>query len=462
MYVQLFAALFALNVLAAPQAAGEPSSSPDSDLVTIDGVQVDSAILSSPMLDIFLDEFLLNSTRPQQPERPEQPEQSEQPEQQRVRRQEPPLTTAKDASMMETSTTNRKGVFYRGDTRPPSVIFKEGFQPKGTDTVLDHHFRYSGESGFVSVSRSRNVARGYTTGHFSFSPKGGYVYVIAHNNVPDGHWLPGIYRKDGNVKMKNEFVVKGKIPPSSISHVYIIDDKNPTGRWKRVNNPDYEFRSSSSCFGRRPGVCDPAKRVRNTLSQGAKAGKIGKALRIGKRTGGAVAFTLLAPYAHKLLNMVKEWDHPIGHAVKWIDGAISTVQERIGGPQVPEIDGNELKLGLICSIRGKQRFKNDVDYACDRWRGDAPDEQPPPHPGRNMRARSINLVLDTCEKMDESEDSTELIEDAMEDCIDLINMVKGLAFEEEIPFNPNQYSQTTRPVVTSRPLPARMQTTQLN
>ncbi|KAM3483220.1 hypothetical protein MY8738_003415 [Beauveria namnaoensis] len=436
MYVQLFAAFFALNVLAAPQAAGEPPSSPDSDLVTIDGVQVDSAILSSPMLDIFLDEFLLNSTRPQQPEQPEKPEppeppeQSEPPEQQRVRREEPPLTTAKDASMMETSTTNRKGVFYRGDTRPPSVIFKEGFQPKGTDTVLDHHFRYSGESGFVSISRSRNVARSYTTGHFSFSPKGGYVYVIAHNNVPDGYWLPGIYRKDGNVKMKNEFVVKGKIPPSSISHVYIIDDKKPTGRWKRVNNPDYAFRSSSSCFGRRRGVCDPAKRVRNTLSLGAKGGKVGKVgkgLRIGARTGGAVAFTVLAPYAHKLLNMVKEWDHPIGHAVSWIDGAISTVQERIGGPQVPEIDGNELKLGLICSIRGKQRFKNNVDYACDRWRGDAPDEQPPPHPGRNMRARSINLVLDTCEKMDESEDTTELIEDAMEDCIDLINMVEGLA-----------------------------------
>ncbi|KAM3483227.1 hypothetical protein MY8738_003422 [Beauveria namnaoensis] len=387
MYVQLFAAFFALNVLAAPQAAGEPPSSPDSDLVTIDGVQVDSAILSSPMLDIFLDEFLLNSTRPQQPEQPEKPEppeppeQSEPPEQQRVRREEPPLTTAKDASMMETSTTNRKGVFYRGDTRPPSVIFKEGFQPKGTDTVLDHHFRYSGESGFVSISRSRNVARSYTTGHFSFSPKGGYVYVIAHNNVPDGYWLPGIYRKDGNVKMKNEFVVKGKIPPSS--------------------------------------------------AKGGKVGKVGKGLRIGARTGGAVAFTVLAPYAHKLLNMVKEWDHPIGHAVSWIDGAISTVQERIGGPQVPEIDGNELKLGLICSIRGKQRFKNNVDYACDRWRGDAPDEQPPPHPGRNMRARSINLVLDTCEKMDESEDTTELIEDAMEDCIDLINMVEGLAFEPQ-------------------------------
>ncbi|KAM3523896.1 hypothetical protein MY4038_007981, partial [Beauveria bassiana] len=359
MYVQLFAAFFALNVLAAPQAAGKPSSSPDSDLVTIDGVQVDSAILSSPMLDIFLDEFLLNSTRPQHPEPPEPPEppeQSELPEQQRVRREEPPLTTAKDASMMETSTANRKGVFYRGDTRPPSVIFKEGFQPKGTDTVLDHHFRYSGESGFVSVSRSRNVARSYTTGHFSFSPKGGYVYVIAHNNVPDGYWLPGIYR------------VKG-----------------------------------------------------------GKVGKVGKGLRIGARTGGAVAFGVLAPYAHKLLNMVKEWDHPIGHAVSWIDGAISTVQERIGGPQVPEIDGNELKLGLICSIRGKQRFKNNVDYACDRWRGDAPDEQPPPHPGRNMRARSINLVLDTCEKLDNSEDSTELVEDAMEDCIDLINMVEGLA-----------------------------------
>ncbi|PQK09197.1 hypothetical protein BB8028_0001g12680 [Beauveria bassiana] len=272
--------------------------------------------------------------------------------------------------------------------------------------------------------------------------------------------------------MKNEFVVKGKIPPSSISHVYIIDDKKPTGRWKRVNNPDYAFRSSSSCFGRRRGVCDPAKRVRNTLSlgtvfffsflflllrisnpfvlflfltkktsrylptnsqttgvKGGKVGKVGKGLRIGARTGGAVAFTVLAPYAHKLLNMVKEWDHPIGHAVSWIDGAISTVQERIGGPQVPEIDGNELKLGLICSIRGKQRFKNSVDYACDRWRGDAPDEQPPPHPGRNMRARSINLVLDTCEKLDNSEDSTELVEDAMEDCIDLINMVEGLACE---------------------------------
>lgn len=119
--------------------------------------------------------------------------------------------------------------------------------------------------------------------------------------------------------------------------------------------------------------------------------------RAGARAGTAVAFAELSPYAHDVLAIVKSWDNPIGHAVSWFDDTITSIQEAIGGPQVPEIYGNTLKLRFICWLRGERRWKNDVDRACDRLRESKPN---PPTP-EEKRVQTINNLLNACEKLED-------------------------------------------------------------
>jgi uncharacterized protein RhaS with RHS repeats len=61
------------------------------------------------------------------------------------------------------------GFVFRGDDRPPATIFKEGFQPKGTNTDLYEYALSNRPSIYVSTSKSSAVARDFTDG---------YVYTI--------------------------------------------------------------------------------------------------------------------------------------------------------------------------------------------------------------------------------------------------------------------------------------------
>ncbi|OAQ98290.1 hypothetical protein LLEC1_02079 [Akanthomyces lecanii] len=55
MHAQLFPAFLALGALAAPQQASEPPlPSLEADVVTVDGVEVESAVLSTVMVDMLL------------------------------------------------------------------------------------------------------------------------------------------------------------------------------------------------------------------------------------------------------------------------------------------------------------------------------------------------------------------------------------------------------------------------
>ena len=70
------------------------------------------------------------------------------------------------------ASTTVDDVVYRGDSRPPSQIFEEGFTARGKNMDLtDHAFGYSDDSGYISTSRSKNVAT-------EFAGPDGYVYKI--------------------------------------------------------------------------------------------------------------------------------------------------------------------------------------------------------------------------------------------------------------------------------------------
>ncbi|KAM3524611.1 hypothetical protein MY4038_007669 [Beauveria bassiana] len=117
------------------------------------------------------------------------------------------------------------------------------------------------------------------------------------------------------------------------------------------------------------------------------------------RGGVMVAFATFSPQAHDILAAIKSWDSPVGKAIAWFDEAMADLQEAIGGKNVPEIHGNELKLWLICLFRiDKPRHPDAVDQACQRQKNTPPEE------GQQQQQQQaidgLNQVSELCETVE--------------------------------------------------------------
>ncbi|WP_327196751.1 scabin-related ADP-ribosyltransferase, partial [Xanthomonas albilineans] len=82
-------------------------------------------------------------------------------------------TGSGSATDAATGSAPKFGFIFRGDARSPDVIFKEGLQPRGTNTDLYNYALQNEPSIFVSTSKSPNVARDFVD-----MQGGGYVYTI--------------------------------------------------------------------------------------------------------------------------------------------------------------------------------------------------------------------------------------------------------------------------------------------
>ena len=201
-------------------------------------------------------------------------------------------------------------------------------------------------------------------------------------------------------------------------------------------NPDPNERLKSNprttCLKRGLGLCGQwTQAIKSSPTWERLQAARSRRVRItGSRGGKIAAFTILAPFAHDVLDTVKSWDNPIGASVKWFDDSMASLQEYIGGPQVPEIHGNELKLRIICWFRGVQEHKNDVDYACDRLQEkDRLEELEKNRPQKEKdMIDGLNTVIETCEYMvDHPPDDEKVLADLVERCDDLV----GQAFDIE-------------------------------
>ncbi|KHO10924.1 hypothetical protein MAA_11461 [Metarhizium robertsii ARSEF 23] len=199
-------------------------------------------------------------------------------------------------------------------------------------------------------------------------------------------WFGGLTPPPGGSKPPIKGMV-GSVPNSprpeskSESHRLNKDGGNVQGNIKKPNNSW----SKNKLCRKRDGRC-------NYKSRNIR-------LKSGARSGGAVAFMQLAPYARNALEEVKQWDNPIGRGVKWFDDAMTNIQQAIGGEQVPEIYGNELKLKFICWVRGEQKYPNDVDKACERQRDQSQGKQRPPEPAPEWLT-GLNQLLEVCYKLE--------------------------------------------------------------
>lgn len=168
--------------------------------------------------------------------------------------------TAADAAFKESHDDSRKGIFFRGDTRPPEHVFVKGFSPRGDDTSLDAHLSFVKKaSAYVSVSRSRAEAIRYAFARQTAGAKTGYVYRLSYRDVPDGVWLAHVFPNSPSIVQADEFAVAGAIRPGSIQGVYVYR-RDAAGQFVKarwIANP--KFRLSYCTISKRwVSSCEPS------------------------------------------------------------------------------------------------------------------------------------------------------------------------------------------------------------
>lgn len=245
-------ALCALRAVAAPQPPNAPEFD-DSNVLSVDGVEVEGNIIIKPIFDILSDQNGRVATAGSRGEAADL-----------LRRTKPatPATiSAAEASKAKMPGLGERGLFYRGDPRSYTEIFQKGFTPQGSDMNLQHHLSFTGKSGFVSVTRSPTTAEIYAFGRTDAKVEKGYIYVIAPEGMPDGYWVPGIFLPEKNpaVRRNLEFAVAGPVAAQNIVFAYEVSRKNPGAKGKRIANENYRAKSLPPCLGRKRTLCDPAK-----------------------------------------------------------------------------------------------------------------------------------------------------------------------------------------------------------
>lgn len=103
---------------------------------------------------------------------------------------------------------------FRGDERPPLVILKDGFQPRGTNLDLEAHLRNPTSrrpdlaSAYISTSTSRDVAGSFVIG-------GNFVYeIVTSKGIDVSTARPNLYTNE------RELAVPGGIAPGEIRGFY--------------------------------------------------------------------------------------------------------------------------------------------------------------------------------------------------------------------------------------------------
>ncbi|KID95890.1 Heat-labile enterotoxin IIA, A chain, partial [Metarhizium majus ARSEF 297] len=121
-------------------------------------------------------------------------------------------------------------------------------------------------------------------------------------------------------------------------------------------------------------------------------------IRVTKAVGKAAAFTLILPYARDLLEAIKQWDNPIGAAVRWFDDTIASIQEAIGGPSRDDIDGNDLKASIICALKGgreSETIQGRKSHFCTPTEDEFTES-----PQRDFKQGKIDELIEGCKGVD--------------------------------------------------------------
>ncbi|GGD89983.1 scabin-related ADP-ribosyltransferase [Microbacterium murale] len=143
------------------------------------------------------------------------------------------LLDGTDAPDLTGSRTNRVDrttteALYRGDNRPPSTIFEEGFQVRdASNNDYNDFVRHNTHSNFVSTTTSPdlNWPAAY---RYSVDAPGG---IDADATIPDNPFGPNSFRPE------REITFQGGIPRENIVGAHPVGPGGTLGDW--VPNPHY-------------------------------------------------------------------------------------------------------------------------------------------------------------------------------------------------------------------------------
>jgi hypothetical protein len=131
---------------------------------------------------------------------------------------------------------------YRGDTRPPDLIFKEGFQPRAPNSPVSlyDYARNNTPSAFVGTSESKTVAKGFAFNPASGQPKKEtYIYAVRLSKGVDVNLALG---QTSPFPHEREVAVQGGISSSSIKGAWHYRRNSVTGHLTRgqfIKNPHF-------------------------------------------------------------------------------------------------------------------------------------------------------------------------------------------------------------------------------
>ena len=121
-----------------------------------------------------------------------------------------PAAAAADSSAADAAAASTvEQPVYRVDGRPPSTIFNEGFQPRGTSTDLKTYVDTNNPSAFVSTSKTPAIAD-----NPAFAKPGAYLYEVDGTQV-EGIDVNSAYPANPYAN-ESEIAVVGGVPPEAI------------------------------------------------------------------------------------------------------------------------------------------------------------------------------------------------------------------------------------------------------
>jgi len=132
-------------------------------------------------------------------------------------------------------------VTYRGDSRPPELIFSKGFDPKGNSSDLLLHARDNNKppSAYVSTSTEFNQAKTFAIGS---AEKAGYSksWVYEIHNSGNGVDVNKVLGSNSPFPWETEIAYKGGVKPEQIISATEIDVKTHEKIGEPIRNKSFK------------------------------------------------------------------------------------------------------------------------------------------------------------------------------------------------------------------------------
>ncbi|KXO06766.1 hypothetical protein AKG98_2860 [Moritella sp. JT01] len=137
---------------------------------------------------------------------------------------------------------------YRGDSRNPLDVFRDGFVAQGNNIDPMAHLSFRGDSALVATTKLKSQAATYAFGRTGAKVDTGFLYKIKGCiDRPDAFDVVRRYPKDPAAIRNQEVLFQHLILPENIAGAYRVTGNRyfpSISRWNFIRNPNFLPRNS--------------------------------------------------------------------------------------------------------------------------------------------------------------------------------------------------------------------------